>query len=109
MGRTKLAKMVLLRDAEPANRYFSRFAAGSAGHAAAARAVERGQIQSTNSSVWVPHPRTGIYFPEGHDWVMDDVPEDAALPGRTFWLRNTDGVERPDPDVPPDHYFLSNL
>ncbi|CAI0472076.1 unnamed protein product [Linum tenue] len=29
---------------------------------------------------------------------MEDVPEDAASLGRSFWLRSVDGVEKPDPD-----------
>ncbi|KAK6121200.1 hypothetical protein DH2020_045062 [Rehmannia glutinosa] len=43
-------------------------------------------------SCWMPHPRTGIYFPVGQDWVMDDVPNDAASFDCTFWLRSIDGV-----------------
>ncbi|CAK9181155.1 unnamed protein product [Ilex paraguariensis] len=45
---------------------------------------------------WVPHPRTGIYFPKGHEWVMEEVPNGAASFGQTYWLRNTDGVDKPD-------------
>ncbi|KAL2512095.1 hypothetical protein Adt_17695 [Abeliophyllum distichum] len=45
---------------------------------------------------WLPHPRTGIYFPKGHESVMDDVPTDAACFDRTYWLRNIEGVDRPD-------------
>ncbi|KAG5238731.1 2-oxoglutarate (2OG) and Fe(II)-dependent oxygenase superfamily [Salix suchowensis] len=51
---------------------------------------------------WVPHPRTGIFVPKGREWVVDDVPEKAASLNQTYWLRNVDGVERPDPDNP-DH------
>ncbi|KAL9404587.1 hypothetical protein Peur_001559 [Populus x canadensis] len=58
---------------------------------------------------WVPHPRTGIYFPKGHEWVMDDVPENAASFSQTYWLRNVDGVEKPGPDTPHDHYLATNL
>ncbi|XP_050148835.1 uncharacterized protein LOC126623901 isoform X1 [Malus sylvestris] len=55
---------------------------------------------------WVPHPRTGIYVPKGHEKVMDDVPKGAASLNQTFWLRNVDGVlEKPDPDTPPEHYY----
>ncbi|KAL2254577.1 UNVERIFIED_CONTAM: hypothetical protein Sindi_0252400 [Sesamum indicum] len=41
-------------------------------------------------SRWLPHPRSGIYFPEGHEWVMDGVPDNAASFDRTVWLRTTD-------------------
>ncbi|CAI0470454.1 unnamed protein product [Linum tenue] len=29
---------------------------------------------------------------------MEDVPENAASLGQSFWLRSVDGVEKPDPD-----------
>ncbi|CAK9181154.1 unnamed protein product [Ilex paraguariensis] len=48
-------------------------------------------------SYWVQHPRTGIYFPKGHELVMEEVPVGAASFGETYWLRNTDGVNKPDP------------
>ncbi|GFY90044.1 hypothetical protein Acr_07g0002410 [Actinidia rufa] len=44
---------------------------------------------------WVPHPRTGIYIPAGNDRVMDDVPAGAASLVQTHWLRNIDGVDKP--------------
>lgn len=59
---------------------------------------------------WVPHPRTGIYFPEGHEWVMKDVSEDASSLGQSqsYWLRNIDGVESHHPDIhSADDYFLT--
>lgn len=46
-----------------------------------------------SAACWVPHPRTGIYFPKGHEWVMDDVPDGAACFSQTFWFRNVDGVD----------------
>ncbi|KAI9181375.1 hypothetical protein LWI28_014446 [Acer negundo] len=60
------------------------------------------QEESSTTTTWVPHPRTGIYFPEGNDWVMADVPKTAASFDQTFWLRNDDGVDKPDPENP--HY-----
>jgi hypothetical protein len=45
-------------------------------------------LNSSYSSLWVPHPRTGIYFPVGHDWVMEDVPEGAATFPETCCFRN---------------------
>ncbi|KAJ4840251.1 hypothetical protein Tsubulata_015413 [Turnera subulata] len=58
---------------------------------------------------WVPHPRTGIYVPKGHERVMDDVPENAASLSQTYWLRNVDGVEKPDPDISPEQYMRTSL
>ncbi|XP_010487900.1 PREDICTED: uncharacterized protein LOC104765824 [Camelina sativa] len=48
---------------------------------------------------WVPHPRTGIFFPPGQEAVMEDVPDGAASFDMTFWIRNVDGVDKPDPDL----------
>ncbi|KAG6789734.1 hypothetical protein POTOM_005858 [Populus tomentosa] len=61
-------------------------------------------VECSKMGDWVPHPRTGIYFPKGHEWVMDDVPENAASFSQTYWLRNVDGVEKPH-----DHYLATNL
>ncbi|XP_012093086.1 uncharacterized protein LOC105650750 isoform X2 [Jatropha curcas] len=52
---------------------------------------------------WIPHPRTGIYVPKGQEWMMDDVPEGAASFNQTYWLRNVDVVDRPDPDIFSNH------
>ncbi|CAH9103669.1 unnamed protein product [Cuscuta epithymum] len=43
-------------------------------------------------SSWTPHPRTGIYFPAGHEGILDDVPTGAAALTQTHWLRNVDGA-----------------
>lgn len=73
--------------------------------------MESSSSVSSQSSSWVPDPRTGIYIPKGHEWVMDDVPKGAAsLNNQTFWLRNEDGVlEKPDPDTAPDHYYQMHM
>ncbi|CAL9764177.1 unnamed protein product [Musa acuminata subsp. burmannicoides] len=47
-----------------------------------------------DASWWIPHPRTGIYYPKGHEWVMEDVPEGASSFPRTYWLRSAEGVEK---------------
>ncbi|KAJ0443112.1 hypothetical protein HanRHA438_Chr16g0763821 [Helianthus annuus] len=39
---------------------------------------------------WIPHPRTGIYYPKGHEWVMKDVPDGAATFDYNYWFRNGD-------------------
>ncbi|GMI88288.1 hypothetical protein like AT3G19550 [Hibiscus trionum] len=67
-------------------------------------------IKGTSS--WVPHPKTGIYCPKGHEWVMDDVPDRAASFGRSFWVRNVDGVDKPETGeftFHDDHYFRANM
>ncbi|KAK6121199.1 hypothetical protein DH2020_045061 [Rehmannia glutinosa] len=56
-------------------------------------ADERRPVEDKRRSCWMPHPRTGIYFPVGQDWVMDNVPNDAASFDCTFWLRSIDGVD----------------
>lgn len=36
-------------------------------------------LQNGNcSSNWVPHEKTGIYYPKGHEKVLQDVPPGAA-------------------------------
>ncbi|CAH8346760.1 unnamed protein product [Eruca vesicaria subsp. sativa] len=61
----------------------------------------RVEINSGFEKEWAPHPRTGIFFPPGQASVMVGVSEGAASFDMTFWLRNVDGVDKPDPD----HHF----
>ncbi|XP_074573909.1 uncharacterized protein LOC141830371 [Curcuma longa] len=77
-------------------------------HAAPANGCKR-----DGAAWWVPHPRTGIYYPKGHDWVMEDVPEGASSFPRTYWLRRDsfEDVDKSDADVSThtcnyDHPFL---
>ncbi|KAL0857244.1 hypothetical protein Bca101_062398 [Brassica carinata] len=58
----------------------------------------RVEINSGGEVDWVPHPRTGIFFPPGQESVMDGVPDGAASFEMTFWLRDVDGVDKRDPD-----------
>ncbi|KAF3332529.1 hypothetical protein FCM35_KLT02106 [Carex littledalei] len=44
----------------------------------------------SHSVLWVPHPRTGIYYPEGHEWVMKDVPSGASSFSVNYWLRSSE-------------------
>ncbi|KAJ8752372.1 hypothetical protein K2173_004008 [Erythroxylum novogranatense] len=56
----------------------------------------------------MPHPRNGIYVPKGHEKMIDDVPESAAsCSNHVYWLRNVDGVDKPDPGLSSDHYLSS--
>ncbi|KAI3448161.1 hypothetical protein Pfo_004826 [Paulownia fortunei] len=58
-----------------------------------------GRRPEDTQGCWMPHPRTGIYFPRGQEWVMDDIPNDVASFDCTFWLRSIDGVDdKPDTD-----------
>lgn len=41
-------------------------------------------------SCWIPDPRTGIYYPKGHESVMKDVPDGAASFTYNYWLRSCD-------------------
>ncbi|RVW49876.1 hypothetical protein CK203_105840 [Vitis vinifera] len=92
MARTGVAKTQML---------FLSKVAGAEGAPGKARGRTDGADHKGDgsSSSWVPHPRTGIYFPEGHDHMMDDVPDGAACFGQSYWLRTVDGVDKPDPDV----------
>ncbi|XP_034682111.1 uncharacterized protein LOC117911803 isoform X1 [Vitis riparia] len=105
MARTGVAKTRMLflsscREATLVWRGLSKVAgAEGAPGKARGRTDDADNKGDGSSSGWVPHPRTGIYFPKGHDHVMDDVPDGAACSGQTYWLRTVDGVDKPDPDV----------
>lgn len=53
---------------------------------------------AADASWWVPHPRTGIYYPKGHEGVMEDVPQGASSFPATHWLRSSEGIEKSDSD-----------
>ncbi|XP_043710338.1 uncharacterized protein LOC122659272 [Telopea speciosissima] len=36
------------------------------------------QVDGYGGSWWIPHHQTGIYYPKGHEKVMEDVPIEAA-------------------------------
>ncbi|KAG1342055.1 hypothetical protein COCNU_05G002840 [Cocos nucifera] len=63
----------------------------------------RGRVD--DSSWWVPHPTTGIYYPKGHEWVMEDVPRGASSFPQTYWLRSFEGVEKPASDPSASEIF----
>lgn len=58
-----------------------------------------GEDEMQRLPLWIPHPRTGIYFPKGQERVMDDIPERAASLAETCWFRSIDGADKPDPDL----------
>ncbi|GKV26449.1 hypothetical protein SLEP1_g35743 [Rubroshorea leprosula] len=97
-------KNFLLREAKRVERrWLSKVAGGDLGEKLGRGSKGGGTV---HESCWVPHPRSGIYCPKGHEWVMNDVPESAARFERAFWLRNVDGVEKLDPDdVPSNQHF----
>ncbi|KAH0468317.1 hypothetical protein IEQ34_003350 [Dendrobium chrysotoxum] len=70
----------------------------------------KGKGQRAEEPSWIPHPRTGIYYPEGNERVMEGIPQGAASFGTPYWLRNSEGVDKPvsadcDSDIF-DHPFL---
>lgn len=104
-----MVSFVRCRGSKPVDqqRCMSKLAGSNGGQAKTRRSVDysssmpKGENQnddSTSSSYWMPDARTGIYVPKGHDWVMEDVPECAASFKQTYWLRNVDGVDKPQPD-----------
>ncbi|XP_022749150.1 uncharacterized protein LOC111298689 [Durio zibethinus] len=105
------AKILMLREAKRVERPLSKIAGGVDNREIIDKCRRTNNNDLKDSSCWVPHPKTGIYFPKGHEWVMKDVPDDAASLGHTFWLRGVDGVEKPEPDhqLPSDHYFHANM
>ncbi|KAK4744962.1 hypothetical protein SAY87_011274 [Trapa incisa] len=71
----------------------------SAEQVARRRDGDGGADQKQELSPWVPHPRTGIYVPQGHESVIDDIPQKAASLVEAYWLRDVDGADKPDPDL----------
>ncbi|KAJ4958425.1 hypothetical protein NE237_025536 [Protea cynaroides] len=57
------------------------------------------QVDGNARSLWVPHHRTGIYYPKGHEKLMEDVPMDAAKSKAVHSFSSYDDV--------PDHLFNS--
>ncbi|KAG4212808.1 hypothetical protein ERO13_A01G008400v2 [Gossypium hirsutum] len=111
MGRFAIAKtkILMLREAKrPVERPISKIAGADR------ETIEKSRKSSSNSNssndikdswCWVPHPKSGIYFPEGHEWVMKDVPDGAASLNQTYWLRNVEGVDKPEPS---EHEYFSS-
>ncbi|KAE8723729.1 2-oxoglutarate (2OG) and Fe(II)-dependent oxygenase superfamily protein [Hibiscus syriacus] len=69
MGRAAFTKamVLMLREAKRSERPLSKIAG-----------ADREIINKCNSkdgvkgsSTWVPHPKSGIYFPKGQEWVME--------------------------------------
>ncbi|GJZ18601.1 hypothetical protein Tco_0554724 [Tanacetum coccineum] len=46
--------------------------------------------EEREKSCWILHLRTGIFYPKGHEWVMNEVPDGAAIFASSYWLRNSD-------------------
>ncbi|KAF3435526.1 hypothetical protein FNV43_RR22615 [Rhamnella rubrinervis] len=111
-------KMLLFREANMrvVGRCFSKFVSGESkgGRRSSSTAEvgddrDDGNAEGLLSSCWVPHPRTGIYVPKGHERVIDDVPDGAASFNQTYWLREVDGVEKPDPYLPSNYCYFQTL
>ncbi|PSS29286.1 ATP synthase subunit beta like [Actinidia chinensis var. chinensis] len=105
--RTRMLLLSSWRGPNPVQRYMSAWA-NSDLRANQRRESINGCEKQNIPSYWVPHQRTGIYFPEGHDWVMDDVPDAAASFDQTYWIRTVDGVDKPDQDHDADYYSLTS-
>ncbi|GJV86747.1 hypothetical protein Tco_1530685 [Tanacetum coccineum] len=46
--------------------------------------------EEREESCWIMHLRTGIFYPKGHERVMNEVPDGAAISASSYWLRNND-------------------
>ncbi|XVE93477.1 hypothetical protein REPUB_Repub01dG0196200 [Reevesia pubescens] len=114
MGRAAIAKIkiLMLREVKRVERRPWSKIAGADREINKCRGTKSSSSNKDieDTSIWVPHPKSGIYFPKGHERVMKDVPDGAASLDRTFWLRNVDGVEKPDPDHYEEKYsFHANM
>ncbi|KAJ0821486.1 hypothetical protein HanPSC8_Chr16g0720791 [Helianthus annuus] len=52
--------------------------------------LQDNKYKEHDEGYWIPHPRTGIHYPKGQEWVMKDVPDGAATFDYNYWLRNGD-------------------
>ncbi|GKE17831.1 hypothetical protein Tco_1425408 [Tanacetum coccineum] len=46
--------------------------------------------EEREESCWIPHLRTGVFYPKGHEWVMNEVPDGAGSFASSYSLRNND-------------------
>ncbi|GJT03981.1 hypothetical protein Tco_0838443 [Tanacetum coccineum] len=46
--------------------------------------------EEREESCWILHLRTGIFYSKGHEEVMNEVPDGAAIFASSYWLRNSD-------------------
>ncbi|GJT00223.1 hypothetical protein Tco_0821392 [Tanacetum coccineum] len=46
--------------------------------------------EEREESCWILHLRTGIFYPKGHEGVMNEVPDGTAIFASSYWLRNND-------------------
>lgn len=40
--------------------------------------MKKKHVRDDGSCCWVPHERTGIFYPKGQEKVMEDIPSEAA-------------------------------
>ncbi|XP_015892969.1 uncharacterized protein LOC107427135 [Ziziphus jujuba] len=109
-GVTK-TNIFLLREAnKQVKRHFNKLMGRETTAAESGRNSNKGHEKGADHglSCWVPHPHTGIYVPKGHERVIDDVPGGAASFNQTYWLREVDGVEKPDFDNLSESNFPTN-
>ncbi|KAM3694915.1 hypothetical protein ACJW30_07G088600 [Castanea mollissima] len=106
MSKAKILLLSSCREAKGVERHFSKLAGAHRPEKSRQAVSSGGKID--DSSCWIPHPRTGIYFPQGHDWVMDAVRDGAASFNQNYWMRDVDGVEKPDASTPPDQYYTNS-
>ncbi|EXC37568.1 hypothetical protein L484_001357 [Morus notabilis] len=63
-----------------------------------AEEVKSKSVRSENSTfgsnlLWVPHEKTGIYYPKGHEKVMEDIPPNAGKDAITInWFSYDDNI-----------------
>ncbi|PSS02656.1 CRS2-associated factor 2 like [Actinidia chinensis var. chinensis] len=108
VNKTRMLLLSSFRGSNPVQRYTSAQANSDLRANQHRTPINVCETQN-DPSCWVPHPRTGIYFPLGHDRVMDDVPDGAASFDQTYWMRTVDGVDKPDHDHDSDYYSLAQV
>ncbi|KAF5191696.1 hypothetical protein FRX31_018717 [Thalictrum thalictroides] len=49
-------------------------------------------------TLWIPHQRTGIYYPVGQEKVMEDIPTGAASLPKVHWASSYSENEPDEPE-----------
>ncbi|BFG24920.1 hypothetical protein CerSpe_111940 [Prunus speciosa] len=51
---------------------------------------QKNHMGENDRNLWVPHERTGIYYPKGHEKVMDEIPPGAVKDMDVNWFSNNE-------------------
>ncbi|KAK9282284.1 hypothetical protein L1049_005198 [Liquidambar formosana] len=50
--------------------------------------IKSGHGENSDSNWWIPHRHTGIYYPKGHEKLLEDIPLGAGKDMAINWFSN---------------------